>query len=310
LKKTDLSKLSKVKKHHRILKKTYLTFYLFFFLLWPQPMTATIALIGGWEIGRPGTHVETLSIDRHIKSLTNNPDPTFLFIPTASNDSEWYRTVVQEHFGLRVWYNYIQHLTLHLRDYSPQELIDLINRADVVYVGGGNTAMMMEKRNETGLADIFKQSYAQSGQTKIFCWLSAWSICRCASGVSDSLSFADPTNTSMIKVDALWLVPVIHSPHQIRESHRLYELMKMVEQSNQIWLSIDDSACVVIQNNNFSVIADETTPHAWAYKVRHDHGKINCQRLVAGEQWLSEQLYQQNHIKKILLIDDKEIVIW
>jgi hypothetical protein len=146
--------------------------------------------------------------------------------------------------------------------------------------------MMMDKRNQTGLTEILRESYTQSSHNKVFCWLSAWSICRCASGVSDSLSFTDPNNTSMIKVDALWLVPVIHSPHQIRESHRLYELMRMVKQSNEIWLAIDDSACVVIQNDSYSVIADETVPHAWAYKVRHDNGEISCQRLVAWESFL------------------------
>jgi len=66
----------------------------------------------------------------------------------------------------------------------------------------------------------------------------------------------------MIKVDALDLIPVIHSPHQIRESHRLYELMQMVQQHKEIGLAIDDSACIVFRNNQRSIIVDETNPHA------------------------------------------------
>jgi peptidase E len=93
----------------------------------------------------------------------------FLFIPTASKDNEGYRNVVEEHFGSRVGYKQIQHITLHLRDYTKQELIDIINRADVIYVGGGNTAMMMDKRNQTGLTEILRESYTQSSHNKVFC---------------------------------------------------------------------------------------------------------------------------------------------
>lgn len=255
-------------------------------------MSGTIALIGGWEIGRPWTNIETLTIDRYIKTLTNKHDSKFLFIPTASSDSTGYMQVVEEYFGKKVWYQNISHLTLHLVDYTKQEIQEIVNNADVIYVWGGNTKMMIEKRNETGLSDILKKSYHESHQTKVFCWLSAGSICRCRSGLSDSLSFADPNNTRMIKVDALDLVPVIHSPHQIRESHRLYELMKMVEWTDEIWISIDDSVCLVIANDQRSVLADATNPHAWAYKIRNHESTINIQRLHNWEYGTITDLYE------------------
>ena len=138
--------------------------------------------------------------------------------------------------------------------------------------------------------------------------MSAGSICRCRAGVSDSLSFDDPSNTSMIKVDALDLVPVIHSPHQIRESHRLYELMQMVKKFREIGLALDDSACVVIQDNQRSVITDETNPHAGAYKVRNDDGKVCIERLHTGENGLLDALYAKNYIPKTVLINDIETV--
>ena len=63
-----------------------------------------IIAIGGGEIGRPkedGTGyypVETTQIDTEILKLTNKKNPTLLFIPTASYDSQGYYEVVKKHF--------------------------------------------------------------------------------------------------------------------------------------------------------------------------------------------------------------------
>lgn len=46
-----------------------------------------IVAIGGGEIGRPGTKIETLKIDKEIITLSGKKNPKLLFIPTASNDA-------------------------------------------------------------------------------------------------------------------------------------------------------------------------------------------------------------------------------
>lgn len=52
-----------------------------------------IVAVGG-GIGRPGTRVETLAIDRETVRLTGKKHPRLLFVPTASGDSESYYRVV------------------------------------------------------------------------------------------------------------------------------------------------------------------------------------------------------------------------
>lgn len=47
-----------------------------------------IFAIGGGEIGRP--EPETLEIDRQLVALSKKEYPNFIFIPTASNDSDSY----------------------------------------------------------------------------------------------------------------------------------------------------------------------------------------------------------------------------
>ena len=58
-----------------------------------------IIAIGGGEIGRPGTKIETTTIDKEILKLSGRKNPSLLFIPTASNDSESYYNVVKKHFN-------------------------------------------------------------------------------------------------------------------------------------------------------------------------------------------------------------------
>ena len=58
-----------------------------------------IISIGGGEIGRLGTVVETGSIDKEIIRLSGKKSPHVLFIPTASIDNENYYIVFKDHFG-------------------------------------------------------------------------------------------------------------------------------------------------------------------------------------------------------------------
>ena len=58
-----------------------------------------IIAIGGGEIGRPGTLIETESIDKEIIALSGKKYPKLLFLPTASSDSEGYISVVRQYLG-------------------------------------------------------------------------------------------------------------------------------------------------------------------------------------------------------------------
>ena len=60
-----------------------------------------IIAIGGGEIGRPGTQIETEAIDKEIISLSGKSHPKLLFLPTASKDNADYIQVVENYFGAR-----------------------------------------------------------------------------------------------------------------------------------------------------------------------------------------------------------------
>src|ERR1700685_1478572 len=101
-------------------------------------MPGTIVAIGGGNIRKRGT----AAIDREIIRLANKKRPRLLFIPTASSDSEKYWKHVDEYFG-----GFLKCKTdvlfLIREQPSKEQTRKKIEAADIIYVGGGNTLMMM-----------------------------------------------------------------------------------------------------------------------------------------------------------------------
>ena len=103
-----------------------------------------IVAIGGGELKRPGQQVSTTTvIDREIIRLSGEKNPKFLFVPTASSDSEKYVSAVQRHFGDEL--RCIVDVLYLIRDPSFQQISAKIQRADIIYVGGGNTLKKMRR---------------------------------------------------------------------------------------------------------------------------------------------------------------------
>ena len=101
-------------------------------------MRRAIVAIGGGDIRTRGT----AAIDREIIRLSKKKHPKLLFIPTASYDSERYCKHIQEYFG-----KFLKCKTdalFLMRDRpSRQGIRAKILSADIIYVGGGNTLLMM-----------------------------------------------------------------------------------------------------------------------------------------------------------------------
>ena len=116
-----------------------------------------IVAIGGGEIGRPGYPVETTKIDKEIISLTGKNKPKLLFIPTASSDSESYYDTVRKHFGIRLG---CKTDVLYLLKEKINE--NKILNSDIIYVGGGNTLLMMNTWRKYGLDKILIEAYNQN----------------------------------------------------------------------------------------------------------------------------------------------------
>ena len=136
-------------------------------------MEKRIIAIGGGEI----KNKTTLEIDRYIANLAKEHAGEIranaLFIGTASHDSMPYfnsfRKTYTSVFDIKA------EVALIVYGEMDVERIQMkIDKADCIYIGGGDTVYMLDKWKETGIDKMLIKAYDEG---KIICGLSAGAIC-------------------------------------------------------------------------------------------------------------------------------------
>jgi dipeptidase E len=223
--------------------------------------------IGGGEIGRPGYPTETTLIDKEIIRLSGKKRPRFLFIPTASNDAKLYAETAKKHFGKRL--GCIVDVLYLLKEKPLLKIIaQKIAKADIIYVGGGNTLFMMNKWRRYGVDKLLIKA-AQQG--KVMAGLSAGSICWFKSGLSDSRQFKNE-KANFIKVSGLNLINALHCPHYDFEPARKKSLKIIMKKASGVAIALDNCCALEIIGNSYRVIKSQTK--AGAYKIYWRKGKF------------------------------------
>jgi dipeptidase E len=237
-------------------------------------MTLKLVSIGGGEMGRPGTKIETLSIDKEIISLSGKKKPRVLFIPTASNDSERYYDIIINYYGKKLGCK-VDVLYLIKEHPSKKEIERKILESDIIYVGGGNTLKMLKLWRKLGVDIILKKVISKG---IVLSGLSAGAICWFKYGNSDSLKFKDKRNP-LIKVKGLNLIPIMACPHYDIEKTRRPSLLKMIKQYGGIAIALDNcSAIEIIEESKikkYRILTSSKTANAYKiYRTRDTKGKI------------------------------------
>jgi dipeptidase E len=128
-------------------------------------MPKAIVAIGGGEIRTRGT----APIDREIIRLSGKKHPKLLFIPTASSDSERYWKHVKEYFGNNgtvlsgisagsiCWFDSGHSDSISF--YNAQKWKYINVKGMGLYVGGGNTLLMMRIWRRLGVDKLLKLAY-------------------------------------------------------------------------------------------------------------------------------------------------------
>ena len=230
-----------------------------------------IVAIGGGEIGRPGTKIETKAIDKEVIRLTGKSKPNALFIPTASSDSESYYNVFKKYYGDTLNCK-TDVLYLIKNKPSNKDIKEKINKADLIYVGGGNTLKMMNKWKILGVDKLLKQAYNKG---TVLSGLSAGAICWFSYGHSDSRVFNNPDNWDYIKVKGLGLIDALACPHYNGETKgikREIEFQKMIQKFSGIGLAIDNHAAIKFVDDKYRVITSRKGSNA--YKVYKKNNEI------------------------------------
>lgn len=225
-----------------------------------------IVAIGGGEIGRPGTKVETLKIDKEIIALAGKKNPKLLFIPTASNDAAGYVAVVEKYFGKRLGCT-VDSLLLVDKKISKNLMRQKIMSADIVYVGGGNTGKMLKLWKKLGVDKMLKDA---GNKGVVLSGLSAGAVCWFKEANSDSQKMIDPT-ADYILIKCMNFVPLFLCPHFDKEKDRQPSLRKMLKKSKGCAIAVDNCAALEVIGDQYRVITSK--PRASAYVCYWKAGK-------------------------------------
>lgn len=211
-----------------------------------------IIAIGGGEV----TQNQTYEIDKFIVESSKKENPNFLFIPTASKDAEPYIKTIKELYeslGCKTD-------TLHLSsvEVNREDVNQKIEKADIIYVGGGNTAYMMEVWKQYSIDKELIKAYTSG---KVLAGLSAGSICWFIAGHSDSEFIEDVENPKHKWVKGLGIIPYLHCPHYDEPERAGFDEFFYGQVADAI--AIENQAAVVWDNYEIKVIKANNSKNAY-----------------------------------------------
>lgn len=221
-----------------------------------------IIAIGGGEI-REKT---TLKIDEYIAALAKeragDRRANALFIPTASHDFMPYynsfHKIYTGVFGIKTDVA----LTVY-KEADAEKLKEKFLKADVIYVGGGDTVFMMEHWRKTGMLFMIEDAY-ERGVT--LAGLSAGAICWFSDIYTDSLKTEDGAQYAMFK-GLNWIKEII-SPHY---GQRMLDFDKIVCYNYDCAYGIEDNAALLIEDGE---IVGSILSGGKAYRIENSDGSL------------------------------------
>lgn len=243
-----------------------------------KKITTKIITIGG------GNSEKTLHIDTEIVRLTSKKHPKLLFIPTASSDDLEYVASIKKQFVGKLGCE-MKTLLLHSQKYSKKELETRIAEADIIYVGGGNTLMMMGKWKRLGIDQMLKKAWKKG---TVMCGISAGSIYWHESGHSDSMHFYHPEKWDYIRVRGLNLLPFINCPHYDSETggkKRKSDFKRMMKKyPGQVGVACDDGVAIEYNGEELKVLSIQEDKNA--YRVYWKKGEYFEEKLENRDRFL------------------------
>ncbi len=245
----------------------------------------SIVAIGGGAIRTLATE----PIDREIFLLTGKPRPNALLIPTASSDALDYMPAFDRVYGRRLGCT-TDVLYLLGSTPDPQIVAEKIDRADIVYVGGGNTLKMMRRWRHLGVDALLRDAFERGA---VMCGVSAGAICWFDRGHSDSMAYYNPDAWKYIAVTGLGFVKGIACPHYNSHTNgvpRREDFHQMLKRLRGPGLAIDNNCAVAFTDEGFRVLS--TRRRARAYGLSVERGKVMQRKLPKSGHFMPvESLY-------------------
>lgn len=185
-----------------------------------------------------------------LKLLPKPPeDLTVVFVPTAADLSEdpWYmiadrNTLID--LGFQV-------IDLSLKNKTKPEIKEILDLADIIFVGGGNTFYLLDQTNKSGFSELVPQ-YIERGV--IYVGGSAGSYIACPTIEAAGWLNSDRNVVDLTDLTAMNLVPYIIKAHyEPEESDAIKEAMR--ECKYPVKILTDKQALLAIEDN-YQIVGD------------------------------------------------------
>jgi dipeptidase E len=178
-------------------------------------------------------------LEKELLRLTGRERPRVCFLPTASADDADYTVIFYEAFSGRADPT---HVVFH--PWPPDDLRARIVGADLVYVGGGNTANMLAIWRVHGVDGMLREAWEAGA---ILCGSSAGMICWFEAGVTDSFG---PQLRGMR--DGLGFLPGSACPHYDAEELRRPRYHGLVREGFPAGYAAEDGVGLVFHGTQFA----------------------------------------------------------
>ncbi len=243
-----------------------------------------IVAIGGGENGHHNTKYETAVFDKEIIRLTGKDKPNFLFIGLANIYPDYYFEVMDGIYNgmYSCKTDYLKYHEIKDKNISSNK----IKKADIIYVGGGNTYKLMRLFKMYEIDKMLVQAY---NEDKVLCGVSAGGICWCDYGNSDSRLISSGTE-QIIRVTGLGLVHILFAPHIIKEPERVELVKQMMKRTYKVPAIQLDYSALEIVDNQYRIL---TLENGVAEKCYWKNGKYVTQSIVSNAFREIEELYER-----------------
>ena len=225
-------------------------------------MQRKIVAIGGGDDGRlrpDGTlqPYELAPQDTEIIRLTGKAHPNFLLIAHS-------QPLSRQDYYFEVMVNIYEKMygcaCRHLKSdelYDKEKVKEIIDWADIIYEGGGNTLDMIKLWRESGFDIVLKKAWEDG---KVMCGVSAGANCWFKECSTDSLKIKYGPDQPFASMECLGFIDGLFVPH-CDEPGRLESLKEMLKKSDQVGISISNCAALEIIDDQYRLITGDASNH-------------------------------------------------
>ena len=221
-----------------------------------------LVLIGGGDIGRGNTSYETKEIDEKIVKLTGIAKPNLLFIGLASSFSDsYYDTIKKIYRDLGCECAYLKKKNIIN---NPDIVKEKINKANIIYIGGGDTVKLINDIKEYKINELLLEAYNRGC---VLAGTSAGAILLSNSGYSDSYILRGESNKYEF-IKGLGLSNINFCPHYHSSKEKDEELESDLKEFKEPVYCLENCTALEILDNNIKVI--KAKENAKVFKLSYE----------------------------------------